>query len=60
MTDAKHEATYNQAKTMTLDELMHGALYESDCKKKAIYKLLLDQAMAQKQLAVINRQDFTR
>ncbi|WP_143463563.1 hypothetical protein [Levilactobacillus enshiensis] len=60
MTNTPKEAAFKPAKNLTLDELMHGALYEPDVNKKAAYKAKFEAVIAQKQLQIINRDGFVR
>ncbi len=52
--------TISRPQPTTIDNLMHGTLYETNPHKKANYKRQLDAALKKRQLKIINRRTFIR
>jgi len=52
--------TISRPQPTTIDNLMHGTLYETNPHKKADYKRQLDAALKKRQLKIINRRTFIR
>ncbi len=52
--------TISRPPTTTIDNLMHGTLYETDPHKKANYKRQLDAALKKRQLKIISCRTFIR
>jgi len=52
--------TISRPQPTTIDNLMHGTLYETNPHKKVDYKRQLDAALKKRQLKIINRRTFIR